>query len=157
MADVYRMPPRIATPDHAALLPSKELTLTAQRKSPKTIERHTIGARLYFPSVQRTVNPRVVDRTSVQRFIADLLEGGSAPSTAVLRQQALKQLSRWLTEDGEQDADHTGGPEGPRVDVPVVVSLTDDELRRLLRACSGKTFRDRRSETFSSLLRRAGP
>jgi site-specific recombinase XerC len=61
-----------------------------------------------------------------------------------VRCRSLQQLFKWLTEEGEIPAapmERTKPPAVPEVPVPVV---TDDDLRKLLKACDGPTFEDRR-------------
>ncbi|MCG7595754.1 tyrosine-type recombinase/integrase [Mycobacterium sp. PSTR-4-N] len=156
MAAISRISSRIPPIDHSVLVPSWELTLRAERKANATIEQYTTAVRLYFRWCATNAEPLAVDRTLVKRFIADLMEAGKAPSTAGLRLQALRQFSRWLTEEGEQAEDPLLGLKPPKVDVAVVQSLTEDELRALLKACAGRTFRDRRDEAAVRLLAETG-
>ncbi|WP_374159061.1 tyrosine-type recombinase/integrase [Mycobacterium sp. G7A2] len=144
------------TPDLAELTPSWVLTLRAQRKSKATIEQYEIAVRLFVRWCEANGHTPVIDRQLVQRFVADIMEGGVAPSTATLRLSALKQFTRWLIEEGELDDNPLLGVKAPKVDVKMVDALTDDELRLLLRACSGKEFRDRRDEMVVRLLVETG-
>ncbi len=66
------------------------------------------------------------------------------PTTAAVRYRSLQQLFKWLTGEGEMPADPIARmkpPAVPEVPVPVV---SDNELRKLLKACEGPTFEDRR-------------
>ena len=78
-----------------------------------------------------TVTPPALDRELVKGWIADLLDDGAEPATARARQLGMRRFSVWLEEEGEIDTD-------PLLDSKVVASLTDDELRRLIKACGGK-------------------
>ena len=44
----------------------------------------------------------------------------------------------------------------PKLDTTVVQPLSDDQLRALLKACSGKTLRDRRDEAVIRLMFEGG-
>jgi site-specific recombinase XerD len=151
-----RKTPAIPPPDLATLLPSWELALRSERKSPSTIQQYTIGARLFIRWCTANHHTPAMDRTLVKGFIAGLLDDGIAPSTAILRQQSLRQFSRWLTEEGELEANPLLGLRPPKADVKVVQSLDDDQLRELIKACAGQAFRDRRDEAVVRLLAETG-
>ncbi len=85
-------------------------------------------------------------------FVADLLDSGLEASTVRARQLALRRFSAWLTEEDELDSDPLLGLKAPKLDEKVVPSLTDDQLRQLLKACSGKDFRDRRDDAITRLM-----
>jgi site-specific recombinase XerD len=92
----------------------------------------------------------------VKGFVADLLDGGAEPSTARSRQLGVRRFSAWLEEEGEVDTDPLLGLKAPKLDTKVADSLTDDELRRLIKACGGKEFRDRRDEAIVRLMLETG-
>jgi site-specific recombinase XerC len=51
----------------------------------------------------------------------------------------------WLDEEGEVNGSPMAKRRLPKIpDKPVLVLLSDDDVRRLLADCSGKDFRDRR-------------
>ncbi|ORU98870.1 integrase [Mycobacterium bohemicum] len=85
-----------------------------------------------------------------------MLDNGAEPSTARARQLGVRRFSAWLTEEGEFDADPLLGLKAPKLDTKVTPSLTDDELRRLFKACVGKDFRDRRDEAIVRLMAETG-
>jgi integrase len=84
------------------------------------------------------------------------LANGAEPATAHARLLALKRFSDWLTEEGELETDPLLGMKPPKLDVKVVQSLTDDQLRDLIRVCAGKEFRDRRDEAIVRLMAETG-
>src|SRR5690349_17753079 len=138
-----RKPPAL---DLAALLPSWELALRAERKSPQTIKSYGDGVRGFIRWCESTTHTPALDRDLVKSFVADLLDNGAEPTTARARQLGLRRFSAWLEEEGEVEADPLLGLKAPKLDAKVTQSLTDDELRRLIKACGGKEFRDRRDE-----------
>ncbi len=89
-------------------------------------------------------------------FVADLLEGGAEPATARARQLGVRRFSAWLAEEGEIDDDPLLGLKAPKLDAKVTDSLTDDEVRVLIKACAGKEFRDRRDEAIVRLMAETG-
>jgi site-specific recombinase XerC len=65
------------------------------------------------------------------------------PTTAAVWYRSLQQLLKWLMEQGEISADPMERMKPPAVpDVPVPV-VTDEDLRKLLKACDDPTFEDR--------------
>ncbi|KLO29578.1 hypothetical protein ABH37_13270 [Mycobacterium haemophilum] len=85
-----------------------------------------------------------------------MLESGAEPSTARARQLGVRRFSAWLEEEGEVDADPLLGLKAPKLDSKVTESLTETELRRLIKACVGKEFRDRRDEAIVRLMAETG-
>ena len=82
--------------DLAALLPSWELHLRAERKSPETVKSYGDGVRRFLAWADGEGRPAVLDRASVNAFTADLLGAGGEPATARARQLALRRFSAWL-------------------------------------------------------------
>lgn len=151
------MPRRTApTLDLAALLPSWELALRAERKSPQTIKSYGDGVRAFIRWCESNGHTPALDRDLMKGFVADLLDAGAEPSTARSRQLGVRRFSAWLEEEGEIDTDPLLGLKSPKLDHKVTESLTDDELRRLIKACTGKEFRDRRDEAIVRLMAETG-
>lgn len=148
-----RKPP---APDLAALLPSWELALRAERKSAETVKSYTAGVVGFIRWCEHNSHTPALDRDLVKGYVADLLADGAEASTARARQLAVRRFSAWLTDEGEIDTDPLLGLKAPKLDAKVTRSLTDDELRRLIKACSGKEFRDRRDEAIVRLMAETG-
>lgn len=140
------MPSTAAGPDLASLLTSWTVHLRAERKSPSTIESYTIGVRMFLTYCADTGCPAVLDRPTVNAFVAGLLDTGAEAATARSRQLAVRRFSSWLAEEGETDRDELIGLKPPKLDEKVVPRLTDDQCRALVKACTGKDFIDRRDE-----------
>lgn len=134
--------------DLASLLDSWVVHLRAERKSPETVKTYTIGVRQYLAWCARTGTPPVLQRAPVNAFVADILDGGAEAATARSRQLSVRRFSAWLAEEEEIDRDELLGLKPPKLDVKVVERLTDDECRKLIKACSGKEFRERRDEAI---------
>jgi site-specific recombinase XerD len=140
------------TPDLAALVPSWELHLKAERKSAETLKAYLTGVRMFLAWCERTGVPAVLDRRTVSAFVASLLDAGAEAATARNRQLAVRRFSAWLAEEDETDRDDLLGMKPPKLDVKVVPSLDDDQIVRLVKACAGKDFRDRRDEAIVRLM-----
>lgn len=145
--------------DLAALLPSWEIYLRAQRKSANTVSVYASGVRRFLARCQEGgIAPRL-DGVTVAAHIAELLERGAEANTAVVRQLALRRFAAWLVEEGELDANPLAGLRPVMVDrkvVSVVPVLTDKQLHELIAACHGKSLRDRRDEALVRLLAETG-
>ena len=148
-----RKPPPL---DLVALLPSWELALRAERKSPQTIKSYGDGVRAFFRWCDDNGHSPALDRDLVKGFVADLLDGGAEPATARSRQLGVRRFSAWLEDEGEVDTDPLLGLKAPKLDSKVTESLTEAELRRLIKACGGKEFRDRRDEAIVRLMAETG-
>ena len=148
-----RKPPPL---DLAVLLPSWELALRSERKSPQTVKSYGDGVRAFLRWCNDNGHTPALDRDLVKGFVADLLDAGAEASTARSRQLAVRRFSAWLQEEGEVDTDPLLGLKAPKLDTKVTESLTDDELRLLIKACAGKEFRDRRDEAIVRLMAETG-
>lgn len=142
--------------DLAALLPSWGLALRAERKSPQTIKSYGDGVRAFLRWCDEHDHSPALDRDLVKGFVADLLDGGAEPATARARQLGVRRFSAWLEEEGEVDTDPLLGLKAPKLDAKVTESLTEVELRKLIKACGGKEFRDRRDEAIVRLMAETG-
>jgi len=102
--------------DLAALLPSRELHLPAERKSPQTVKSYGDGVRRFLGWTAKAGRSATLDRTSVNAFVASLLDAGAEPSMARARQLALQRFSAWLLEEGEIDTDPLLGLKARKLD-----------------------------------------
>jgi site-specific recombinase XerD len=139
-------------PDLDVMLDSWLLHLRAERKSKQTLKTYGDGVRRYLAWCDRNDTPAVLERTTVNAFVSDLLDAGAEASTARSRQLALKRLSAWCVEEGEVDVDQLAGLKPPKLDQKVLEPLTREELLALLKACDGKAFFDRRDEAIVRLM-----
>jgi site-specific recombinase XerD len=113
---------------------SWQLALRAERKSPQTLKAYGDGVRFYLAwCAERSAEP--LARASLHLWVAGLLDGGSAASTARSRQLAVRRFAAWLAEEGEIPADPFLGVKAPKLDERVIEPLSDDDLRALLKAC----------------------
>lgn len=151
------MPKRPAnTPDLADLLPSWELELRANRKSPQTVKTYGDGVRAYLAWCAAEGRPAVIDKAAVLAFTAALLDAGREASTARSRQLAVRRFAAWLADEREIDEDPLVTLRGPKLDQKVTDPLTGDEVRALLKACGGRDLRDRRDEAIIRLMHESG-
>jgi site-specific recombinase XerD len=129
-------------------------TLRAEDKSERTVKSYTEAVRLFADFLAERGHPLAVDgitRDDVRAFVADQLERWK-PLTALNRYRGLQAFFKWAVAEGELEASPMAGMNPPQIpDEPPSV-LTDDELRRLLKACEGRDFADRRDAAIIRLL-----
>jgi integrase len=92
-----------------------------------------------------------IKRGHVEDFIADLLTRFK-PATANNRYRALQSFYKWAIDEGEVKSSPMAKMKPPRVPVVPPPVITEDEFRRLLRACGGQTFTARRDIAILMLL-----
>ncbi|MFC0438793.1 tyrosine-type recombinase/integrase [Kutzneria buriramensis] len=138
--------------DLTELLDSWLLHLRAERKSKQTVKNYRDGVRRFLVwSAEARVEPTLT-KPVVNQFVADLIEAGAEGSTAVSRQLAVRQFSKWLADEGEIDRDELLGLKRPKLDEKVIEPLTDEQLIAFFAACKGKEFRDRRDEALARTM-----
>lgn len=138
------------------LLPSWQLALRAERKSPHTVEGYTCGVEAFLRWCQSSGTVPEITKSAVQAFTSDLLGGGAEAATARTRYMAVRRFAAWLVDEGELEVDPLLGLKPPKLDTKVTDALTDDELRRLIEACHGRDFIDRRDEAIVRLMAETG-
>jgi site-specific recombinase XerD len=146
----------VAEPLLPDLLESWEIILLAENKSPTTISSYLRGVRLYLQWCEQAGHPMQLTRAQVQAYMAELIADGKEANTVRLRQASLRQFVRWLVDEGELPEDPLLGLKAPKIPTKVVHALTDDQLRALIRACKGPTFRDKRDEAIVRLMSDTG-
>ena len=88
--------------------------------------------------------------------MAELTAAGKEANTVRLRQASLRAFARWLVEQDELPEDPLVGLKPPKLATKVVQALTDDQLRDLIKACKGPSFRDKRDDALVRLLSETG-
>ncbi|WP_193607137.1 tyrosine-type recombinase/integrase [Nocardioides lijunqiniae] len=141
---------------------SWHLSLRAERKSPQTLKTYGEGVRQYLAWCAANDCLPIV-RSNLNLFVAALLDGGAAASTARSRQLGVRRFTAWLAEEGEIADDPFLGIKSPKLDERVVEPLTDAELRLLLKACvppkgatPAESLRYRRDEAMIRLMLETG-
>ena len=153
--------PDLSTSALTALIPQWQLALRAENKSSGTIEVYTDGTRRYLRWCA-SVDVAPMARISLHTWMARMLDAGAAPGTVRTRQLAVRRFSAWLIATGQLPADPFLGIKGPPQRHPVVVPLSEDELRALIATCATPTHRPdeplhhRRDEAIIRLMMETG-
>lgn len=90
-------------------------------------------------------------QADVEAFIGHIAETRSA-NTASHRFRALQQFFKWALAEGEIDANPMAGMSPPIVPERPVEVLSVDQLKALLKACSGSDFHGRRDSAIVRLF-----
>ena len=120
--------------------------LRAANLSPKTISNYMEAARQFERFLVERGMPTTVGsitREHVESFIEELLDTISA-STAATRYRQLHQFFRWLLDDGEIPVSPMVRMRPPRIDEKQVPVIPKTDVIKLLDACWGRDFEDRR-------------
>jgi site-specific recombinase XerD len=149
------------TQPNAALLDSWRLSL--HDKAPRTVALYLEEAARFAAWLDDAGRPAsapgdllAVTRQDVEAWVADLQAAGLAQATVRSRWIALRNLYGWLVDEDEVDASPLARVRVPRPDPPPPEVLDDDQLRRLLKACEGRAFEDRRDAALIRFLAATG-
>jgi site-specific recombinase XerD len=140
--------------DLPALVDDFERSLAAKNKTPRTIEIYGGAARrliAYLVEQGMPTEALKVNREHLEAFTADQL-ARFKPATASQRYRALAQLFKWLAEEGEIRDNPFARMKPPAVPESPVPVISDDDLRKLLAACDGPSFEQRRDAALIRLL-----
>ena len=121
-------------------------SLRAENKSEKTVKAYMEALRLLDRFLTAQGMPREtmnVRREHIEAFISDILAKWKA-TTAHNRYRSLQAFYKWAISEGEIKTSPMANMKPPRLPETAPPVLTDDELRRLLKACEGTGFEDRR-------------
>ncbi len=136
----------MAAPTLTELAPSFERSLLAENKSPKTVKAYMEALRLFRGFLADQGMPQAVEgvrREHIETFVADQLARWK-PTTANIRYRSLQQFWKWAVGEGEVKTSPMANMRPPKVPEDPPPVITDDELQRLVKACQGTTFEDRR-------------
>lgn len=137
-----------------SLISSWARSLRAANRSPKTQETYLEAAHQLADFLRRHGMPAEVAkirREHIEAYIEDLLARWK-PATASNRYRALVRFFAYLVEEGEIVESPMARMTPPHVSEEPVPVLGDDELRRLLGACEGRSFEQRRDAAIIRLF-----
>jgi site-specific recombinase XerD len=92
-----------------------------------------------------------ISREHIERWIAEALQTRKA-NTAANRHKALRAFFGWLVEEGEITQSPMRNIKPPRIPEEPPAVLTDEQRLKLLKACEGQEFEDRRDMALVRLL-----
>jgi site-specific recombinase XerD len=145
---------QIAIPGVDDLRPSFLRGLLAQNKSPKTLKTYLETLDLFQRFLVEQGMPLEVShirRVHAESFITDLLARWK-PATANNRYRGLQQFFKWAVEEGEIKESPMARMKPPKIPENLPPLRSEEELRRLVRACEGTGFADRRDMALVRLF-----
>jgi len=140
--------------DISVLADSFRRSLRAQAKSPRTVGNYGDGVRQFHDYLTRMGMPTAVAnirREHVEAFVTSLLAIHTT-STAATRYRALQQFFKWCLDEGEIRASPMLHMKPPAISEVSPAVLTTDQLTRLVKACDGKRFVDKRDMAIVRLF-----
>lgn len=154
-------PDSIAEPDILDNLASFTRHLRAENKAPSTIVTYSKAVEQFeaFLAEPRRRRPRrVADvrREDVEAFLVDRQDAGMRPATLSQRFRSLQQFFKWLAAEGEIDGSPMATMRPPQVPETPPPVLREADLRKLLDACAGTDFEDRRDNAMIRLFLDSG-
>jgi site-specific recombinase XerC len=141
-------------PDWSALTASWGMALEADGYAAHTIrtyQRATGNLAGWLAEHHPDVGPLELERGQVRAWLAQTRRAHSQ-ATARSWLSGIRHFCRWLVEEGETDLDPTVGIRTPPPTPPRTRVLAEADLRRLVKACEGRTFADRRDLAMVLLL-----
>lgn len=134
-------------PDIAANTASFRRHLRAENKTESTVTTYAKAIDQLDAFLERERLPRSVAeirRAHIEAFLVALQGRGARPATVSQRYRSLQQFFKWLAGEGEISASPMAAMKPPMVPVEPPTVLRNEELKRLLAACAGTDFEDRR-------------
>lgn len=135
-----------------AMVTSWTRHLRARNVRPRTVSSYVETGRQFTKWLEEegVASWEAVAGAEVEHFIADVLDR-CAPATAARKFRELQQFFRWL-EDEEDIPSPMAKLKAPKVPEQPVPVVSEDALRRLLGACEGKGFEERRDAAIARVF-----
>jgi site-specific recombinase XerD len=128
--------------------------LRASNLAPRTIRTYLEGVQRladYLTARAMPTDLATIRREHVESWIADLLETGK-PSSAANRFRSVQQFFKWAVDEGEIRESPMIRMRPPKIPEDPPAVLRQEDLKRILAACVGPRFEDRRDEAIVRLF-----
>src|ERR1700733_4809526 len=106
--------------DIQAMIPSWVRALRSERKSPHTVKADRQGILVFLGWCEKTGTTPELTKGTVQTFVADRLNSGTAAKTVGNDLLALRRFADWLGSEDEIDTNPLAGMQQPKLDRKVV-------------------------------------
>lgn len=129
--------------------------LRAADKAPRTVELYTQSVRFFTRWLADHDRPATLDeltRAAIANWLGDLADAGQSTNTLSTRFRGMRRFCRWLVAEQLRDRSPMEGMEQPKGQPQPVPLLSDDEVARLLKTCTGTAFADRRDQAILRVL-----
>lgn len=128
--------------------------LRAEGAADRTLTIYGQSVRFFSQWLEQQGRQPVLDelnRPAIREWLAQLADVNE-PSTVKTRYRGLFRFCGWLVDEEELPAHPMKTLSPPQPKAKPVPVLTDEDLAALMKACTGKNFRDRRDEAMIRLL-----
>lgn len=156
------MPTPSTAPDSVrALLPDFRRHLMATNRAPSTVHRYLTDTEILAGFLDDAGLPTAaseITRAHLEQWLVHMAgkqsrRGGTLSAATVARAyRSVQQFFRWLLDEEDIAVDPFAKLRPPAVPVQPVPIITDEELSRLLEACKGSSFENRRDAAIIRLL-----
>jgi site-specific recombinase XerD len=129
--------------------------LRAEGRADRTGVIYAASVRFFAEWLAAAGRPATLDelsRSAIREWLAGLVERGQAPGTVRTRYKGLHRFCTWLVAEGELSAHPMIGLDVPAVPDKPVPLLSDEDLTKLIKACAGTRWYDRRDEAVVRFL-----
>ena len=131
-----------------------EIDLGVANRSPKTIQLYgnTLGQfEAFLRDMGMPLAPANICREHVAYYLESLQKAGKAEATVAARYRALRRYFHWLEDIGERKDSPMAKMQEPKISEHMAPCLSEDELRLLVKACSGSLWTDKRDRALIRL------
>lgn len=128
--------------------------LEAANKSPNTIDTYMRAVNqlgVFLTEHGMPTDVTGISREHIQEYLADLRTRNRASSINT-RFRSLQQFFNWLVDEGEISMSPVARMKQPTFEVEPTESLSDTQVRKLLKACTGNDFTARRDAAMIRLM-----
>lgn len=136
-----------------------ELDLRVANRAEKTIRIYGDTLRqfeAFLREMGMPLDPASLTREYVAHYLESLQKAGKAEATVAARYRALRRYFRWLVGKGEIKESPMRLMQEPKISETMAKVLTEDEVKKLLRACAGSLWVDKRDRALIRLAVDAG-
>ena len=128
--------------------------LQARNLAPRTVEVYTeavVALDAFLAERGMPREPTGISREHLEEFIGELLAHHKA-ATAANRYRSVQQFFKFLVEDGEIRESPMARMQVPKIPEQPPAVLGEETLRKIVRACEGQAFEDRRDMAIIRLM-----
>lgn len=130
-------------------------SLRAQNKAELTVStyRRAVGefAR-YLEETGMPTDPASITREHIEEWVVSLFKRGLKPTSVSVWYRGLQQYWRYLLEEGEVKESPMARMKPPKLPEAPPEMLSDDDIHRILKACAGDGFSERRDAAIIRML-----
>lgn len=133
--------------------------LRAANKAPRTVQTYLDALDhfgRYLRAVDAPLDVGLIEAAHVEGWLVKLHDDGRRAASVANRYRSLQQFFRWLADEEEIPRSPMARMKPPIVPVQPPPVLTEDQLRRLLKACEGSGFEERRDMALLRMLMDTG-